>query len=179
MRELFRQIKEDWVAHGKDWTKPGFRSLAIHRYGVWRLSIRSRFVRAPFSVVYRMLFRRARNIYGIELPFQTVVGRRVIFEHQHGIVVHGSAVIGDDCVIRQGVTIGNRNLGASEAPRIGDRVNIGAGAKILGNVVIGDDCNIGANAVVLKDVPERCTAVGIPARIVTNRINDSETNASD
>ncbi|EMI24756.1 serine O-acetyltransferase [Rhodopirellula europaea] len=166
MRDVFRQIKEDWVAHGKDWTKPGFRALAIHRYGNWRQSIGNRFVKAPFSIVYRFMFRFARNRYGIELPFQVVIGRRVVFEHQHGIVVHGSAVIGDDCVIRQGVTIGNRNLGVSEAPRIGNRVNIGAGAKIIGNVVIGDDCNIGANAVVLKDVPNGSTAVGIPAKII-------------
>lgn len=78
----------------------------------------------------------------------------------------GDAVIGDDVIIRQGVTIGLRRAGVRGAPRIGNRVDIGAGAKILGSIVIGDDVVIGANAVVLKDVPPEFIAVGIPARIL-------------
>lgn len=164
---LWQQIIEDWVAHGKDWTKPGFRAVAIQRFGVWRMTIKPILLRAPLSILYRMLFRKARNTYGIELPYTVKLGRRVIIEHQSAIVIHGACEIGDDCIIRQGVTLGNRYLERPlEAPKLGKRVNVGAGAKIFGNVTIGDDANIGANAVVLKDIPAGATAVGIPAKII-------------
>ena len=163
---LFQLIKEDWIAHGKDWTKPGFRAVAIYRFGVWRMAIRLPMLRIPCSVLYRMAFRYVRNVYGIELPYSVRLGRRVVFEHQHGIVIHGRATIGDDCIIRQGVTIGNRYLAKpDEAPVLESRVNVGAGAKILGNLIIGQDASIGANAVVLQDVPPMATVVGNPAII--------------
>jgi len=130
------------------------------------MGIRPKVVRAPFSVLYRTLFRHVRNHYGIELPFSVRLGRRVIIEHQCCIIVHGNSVIGDDCIIRQGCTLGNRDLDRpDDAPRLGHRVNVGAGAKILGAVKIGDGAAIGANAVVLTDVPAGAVAVGIPARI--------------
>jgi serine O-acetyltransferase len=91
----------------------------------------------------------------------------VIFEHQGAVVIHGDSVIGDDSIIRQGVTLGNRRMDRPhDAPKLGRRVNVGAGAKILGAVSIGDDAVIGANAVVLEDVPAGALAVGVPARIV-------------
>ena len=163
---LFAQIREDWVAHGRDWTKPGFRAVAVHRLGVWRMRLPQPF-RAPMSVLYRILFRRCRNIYGIELPYSAAVGRRVVVEHQGGIVVHGNCVLGDDCIIRQGVTLGNKSLDRpADAPRLGRRVNVGAGAKILGLVHVGDDAAVGANAVVLKDVPAGRVAAGVPAKLL-------------
>jgi serine O-acetyltransferase len=131
------------------------------------MRIRPKVVRAPFSVLYRMLFRHVRNHYGIELPFTARLGRRVVIEHQCCIVIHGNCVIGDDCIIRQGCTLGNRDLDRpDEAPTLGQRVNVGAGAKILGAVKVGDGAAIGANAVVLTDVPGGAVAVGVPARIV-------------
>lgn len=158
-------IKEDWSNHGKDWTKPGFRALAVYRFGVWRTTIKSKALRAPCSLIYRFLFRRVRNGYGIELPYSAKVGRHVIIEHQGGIVVHGDAEIGDGSILRQCVTIGNRSLDMPfDAPKIGKNVNIGAGAKILGAVSIGDDAVVGANAVVVKNVAEGTTVVGIPAK---------------
>lgn len=163
----WHQIKEDWVAHGCDWTKPGFRAVIIHRFGVWRMTIKSKLIRAPFSLFYKALYRKVRNVYGIDLPYTVQLGRRVIIEHQHAIIIHGNCKIDDDCILRQGVTLGNRYLDRPwEAPKLGKRVNVGAGAKILGNVNIGDDVNIGANAVVLKDIPSKQTAVGIPAEII-------------
>jgi serine O-acetyltransferase len=164
---MLAQIKEDWVAHGRDWTKPGFRAVSAHRFGVWRMGIWPKILRAPFSVMYRIMFRRCRNVYGIELPYTVKLGRRVIVEHQGGIVIHGHAEIGDDCIIRQGCTLGNRSLEEpGAAPKLGCRVNVGAGAKLLGGIVIGDDCSIGANAVLLMDLPAGATAVGIPAKII-------------
>ncbi|MEM7726987.1 MAG: serine O-acetyltransferase [Cyanobacteria bacterium P01_A01_bin.45] len=164
---LWEQIREDWIVHGRDWTKPGFRAVAVARFGVWRMKVSPKLLRAPLSILYRMLFRKIRNGYGIELPYSVNLGQRVIVEHQGGIVIHGDCTIGDDCIIRQGVTLGNRYLDRPfDAPKLGKHVNVGAGAKIFGSVTVGDGANIGANAVVLRDVPSGATAVGIPARII-------------
>lgn len=171
---LWAQIHEDWQAHGRDWTKPGFRAVAVHRFGVWRMGIGPKLLRAPCSVLYRALFRYVRNHYGIELPYSVKLGRRVIVEHCGAIVIHGNCSLGDDCIVRQGVTLGNRTLDRPfDAPQLGARVNVGAGAKILGAVRVGDDAQIGANAVVLDDVPAGATAIGIPARIGKGAKGDS------
>ena len=173
---LWQQIKEDWDAHGRDWTKPGFRAVAVQRFGVWRMTIQPKLLRAPLSILYRALYRKSRNVYGIDLPYTVKLGRRVIIEHQGAIVIHGDCCIGDDSIIRQGVTLGNRYLDRPfDAPKLGDRVNVGAGAKILGNLTIGDDVNIGANAVVLSDILPGQTAVGIPAKIIS--VTNSPDNA--
>lgn len=171
---FWQQLKEDWIAHGRDWTKPGFRAVAIQRFGVWRMTLKPIILRAPFSIIYRSLFRKVRNTYGIELPYTVQLGRRVVIEHQSGIVIHGECSIGDDCIIRQGVTLGNRYLDRPfDAPKLGNRVNVGAGAKFC-NVTIGDDANIGANAVVLSDIPPGKTAVGIPAKIINTKPKENE-----
>jgi serine O-acetyltransferase len=128
------------------------------------MGVQPKLLRAPFSMLYRMLYRRCRNVYGIEVPYEAKIGRRVVIEHQHGIVIHGHCEIGDDCIIRQGCTLGNKTLDRPyDAPKLGKRVNVGAGAKILGAVTIGDDATVGANSVVLKDVPAGMIAVGLPA----------------
>ena len=164
---LWAQIREDYAAHGRDWTRPGFRAVAVHRFGVWRMGVRPKAMRAPFSVIYRMLHRHVRNHYGIELPYSVKVGRRVVIEHQSGIVIHGNCVIGDDCRIRQNCTLGVRDLDDLEgAPTLGRGVNLGAGAVVLGRITVGDDAFVGANAVVLKDVPAGAVTVGVPARVI-------------
>ena len=164
---LWALIREDLATHGRDWGRPGFHALAVYRFGFWRMSVRSKLLRMPLSFVHHRLYRYCRNKYGIELPHTVVIGRRLTIEHQHGIIVHGSAHLGDDCTIRQGVTLGNKTKDRPyDAPKLGHRVNVGAGAKILGAVTIGDDAQIGANAVVVKDVPAGATAVGIPARLI-------------
>jgi serine O-acetyltransferase len=173
LSELVRTVqmaREDLDAHDGEWSRPGFQALLVHRFGNWRMSIASRLVRAPFSICSRTLFAAVRNFYGIELPFSARIGRRVVFEHQHGIVVHGNSVIGDDCIIRQGVTLGIRRMDRlTEAPVLGRGVNVGAGAKILGRVYVGDNADIGANAVVLEDVPAQALAIGVPARNVSRK----------
>ena len=163
---LWQLWREDYDTHGRDATLPGFRAVAAHRFGVWRLRVRPRLVRAPLTIIYRRMYRRHRNRYGIEIPHSVTLGRRVRVEHQGGIVVHGMAVIGDDVIIRQGVTIGNRHLDRpDDVPVIGSRVNIGSGAVILGAIKVGDDVSIGSNAVVLDDVPSGSTVVGPRAAI--------------
>jgi serine O-acetyltransferase len=166
--ELFEQIKEDWVENGKDWTRPGFRALAVHRFGNWRMSVEAKVLRAPLSVLYRAAERHCRNVYGIELPYSAKVGRRVKIEHQGGIVVHGDSTIGDDCTIRQGVTLGMKNTDkAFDAPTLERGVDVGAGAVILGAIVVGEGAHVGANAVVVKDVEAFATAVGVPAKVIS------------
>lgn len=166
-RWLLQTVAEDYAAHGRDWTKPGFRAVATHRFGVWRLEIGAKLLRAPMTLVYRWAFRRCRNIYGIELPYTVKLGRRVVVEHQGGIVVHGNCEIGDDCIIRQNCTLGIRSLAAlTDAPVLEPGVSLGAGAVVLGAVRIGAGSAIGANAVVLADIPPGSVAVGIPARVV-------------
>lgn len=165
--DMLALIAQDYRAHGRDWTKPGFRALAVHRFGVWRMTVKPKVLRAPLSILYRWGFRRCRNVYGIELPYSATIGRNVIIEHQGGIVVHGCTVIGDGCTIRQNCTFGIRDKSdLSAAPVLGDGVDVGAGAVILGRVHVGDGAGIGANAVVLSDVPAGALAVGVPARIV-------------
>lgn len=168
--KFWDMVREDWIAHGKDWTLPGFRAVFVHRLGVWRMQIKTRLLRLPFSLLYNALYRKVRNTYGIELPYTVKLGRQVVFEHQGDIVIHGHCEIGDGSIIRQGVTMGLRYLEHPyDVPKLGARVNVGAGAKLFGKIVIGDDVNIGANAVVLDDVPSGATVVGIPAKIVKIR----------
>ena len=100
-----------------------------------------------------------------DFNLNATVGERLLLPHPNGIIVHARAVIGDDCMIMQQVTIGQ--LSDGPAPTIGSRVYIGAGAKILGGVIIGDGVWVGANSVVLNDVPANHTAVGVPARTIS------------
>ncbi|MGB3652854.1 MAG: serine O-acetyltransferase [Rivularia sp. (in: cyanobacteria)] len=167
---LWEQWKEDWIAHEGDWTRPGLRAVLVHRFGVWRMKFKSKWIRSPLTLIYKMMHLKVRNTYGIEIPFTVKLGRRVVVEHQGGIVISGLSAIGDDSIIRQGVTLGNRYLERPlEVPSLGKRVNVGAGAKIFGNVFIGDGASIGANAVVLCDVPPGATAVGIPAKVIDSK----------
>lgn len=168
--ELVEQIKEDWEANGRDWTRPGFRVLAVHRFGNWRMSVEPTLLRAPLSVLYRAAERHCRNVYGIELPYSAKVGRRVKIEHQGGIVIHGDSTIGDACTIRQGVTLGMKNTDkAFDAPTLERGVDVGAGAVILGAVRVGEGAQIGANAVVVKDIEAGAVAVGVPAKVIATK----------
>jgi serine O-acetyltransferase len=169
---LLAIIREDWANHDRDWTLPGFRAMAVYRLGHWHRAIRFMPFRLIVKRVHLTLYRYVRNHYGIELRYTAILGRRVRIEHQGGIVIHGYCRIGDDCVIRHGVTLGIRSPDRPfHVPVLGNGVDIGAGAKILGDVVLGDRCRIGANAVVLHDVPPSASAVGVPARILSNGRN--------
>ena len=103
-------------------------------------------------------------VTGADIPLNVKIGGGLLLPHPNGVVIHANAEIGVNCVIFQQVTIGTR--GDSKAPKIGGHVDIGAGAKIIGNIHIGNHAKIGANAVVLTDVPAGKTAVGIPASII-------------
>jgi serine O-acetyltransferase len=147
--------------------------MVVYRFGRWRYTIRWRWLRMPFSCLYKLLKPISEILTGIELPCETTLGRGFRIDHFGGIVISGDAVFGDDCVIRNGVTVGLKHTGQRGAPVLGNRVDIGAGAKLLGDIRIGDDVAIGANAVVLTDVPSNCIAVGIPARIIRRKTSET------
>ncbi len=145
----------------------GFWALQVYRFGRLRYRFQSKLIRIPLGVVHLFLAKWAEMWCGVTLGVGAQIGRRLTIEHSGAIVVHGNTVMGDDCVIRQGVTIGNRQMSDPlAAPVLGDRVNVGAGAKILGRVRIGSDVDIGANAVVVHDLPDGAVAVGVPARVI-------------
>lgn len=173
---MFDNLREDWRTYERDVTRRGLWVMVVYRFGNWRYGIRSRMLRLPFSFLYKLLKVVSEILTGIELPCEVKLGRRFRIDHFGGIVISGDAVFGDDCVIRNGVTVGLRHTGQRGAPVIGNRADIGAGAKVLGAIQIGDDVAIGANAVVITDVPSNSIAVGVPAKIKTRR--PAETAAS-
>ncbi len=161
---LLQLIHEDWVNHGRSWTRAGFHALAVYRLGAWHLR-RPKLIRYPIRLIYGLLYFVTRNLYGIELPPGTQIGRRFHIGHQSGIVVIRMAEIGDDVAIRQNVTVGLSLSSGGESPKIGNRVDIGVGAVIIGGVSIGDDAVIGPNAVVVTDVPPGGRAFAPAARV--------------
>jgi serine O-acetyltransferase len=163
---LFENIREDWHTHGRVLSRQGLWAMAVYRFGRWRYTIRWRWLRVPFSFLYKVLRVVSEVSTGIELPCEAKLGRRFRIDHFGGIVVSGDAIFGDDCIIRNGVTVGLKDTGQSGSPILGNRVDIGTGAKVLGPIRIGDDVIIGANAVVLTDVPPNSIAVGVPARVL-------------
>ena len=113
------------------------------------------------------------NIYGefflgIEIPLKVRIGRGLSIYHGYGTVVSSSAIIGDNCVLRQGITIGEKTINCNDCPTLGDRVDIGAGAVVIGRISIGNDVKIGANSVVLKSVPDGAVVAGNPAKIISH-----------
>jgi serine O-acetyltransferase len=162
---LFDLIREDWRTHERQFARQGLWVMVVYRFGRWRYGIRLRWLRLPFSIMYKFLKLASEILTGIDLPCEATLGRRFRIDHFGGIVISGDATFGDDCVIRNGVTVGLRHTGFRGAPVIGNRVDIGAGAKVLGSIHIGDDVAIGANAVVITDVPANSIAVGVPAKI--------------
>lgn len=162
---MFRNVVGDFRAHGSQWGAQGFWALLVYRFGAWRYGIRPRVLRLPFSAAYHVLYKLVQIFAGIELPCEVKIGRNFVIDHFGGIIVSGYAQFGDDCRLRPGVVIGLARVDEPCAPRFGNNVDVGAGAKVLGNITIGDNVRIGANAVVVRDVPSNSIAVGIPAVI--------------
>lgn len=167
LRSFLANVQESYHAHGRDVTKPGLQAVVSCLFGQYVHSLPRSPFRKPLVLAYRASYVWCRNIYGIEIPYTVKLGRRVVVEHQGGIVIHGQTQIGDGAIIRQGVTCGIRSMTkVNDAPVIGNGVSVGAGACLLGKVVIGDGAQIGANSVVLHNVPAGAVAVGVPARVL-------------
>lgn len=165
----FENIRADLQAHDGHWGAQGFWAMVVYRFGRWRYTVRPALLRKPLSFVYHLLFKLVQIATGIELPCETEVGRGLVIDHFGGIIVSGHARLGERCRIRQGVSIGLRHVDDVQAPTIGDDVDIGAGAKLMGPITIGDRVLIGANAVVLRDVPSDSIAIGVPAVVKPRR----------
>ena len=144
---------------------PGFHAIVFYRVAhfLWQ---------KDFFLTARIVSGVARFFTGVDIHPAARIGRRLFIDHATGLVVGETAEIGDDVTLYHGVTLGGTTTQKGKRhPTLGNRVIVGAGAKVLGPVTIGDDARIGSNAVVLKDVPQKATAVGIPARIVTAKKN--------
>lgn len=166
---MFNNLREDYAAHYSLLSSQGFWVMIVYRFGRWRYGVRPALLRKPLSFVYRLMKLASQILTGIDLPCEATVGRRFRIDHFGGIIISGDAVFGDDCVVRNGVTVGLQRTDDPGSPVIGNRVEIGAGAKVLGKIRIGDDVLIGANAVVVRDIPSNCIAVGVPARILPRK----------
>ncbi|MEM8633361.1 MAG: transferase [Pseudomonadota bacterium] len=159
-------VAEDFRAHDADLFAQGFWALFWHRFGNWRMGIKSRLIRAPLSVIYKVMFKLTEILCGISLPYTVKVGRRVTLEHFGGMILVAHT-IGSDVIIRQNTTFGISGLNdRSGRPIIGDKVELGAGAVVLGRVRVGRGAIIGANAVVVRDVPPDMIVGGVPARVI-------------
>jgi serine O-acetyltransferase len=156
-------IREDLQVNDGIW-QPGGQAVVCHRLVNWvRSEEAPRVLRRPVGLLGRVGLYVSRVVYGIELPAEVTLGRRVKVAHQSGIVIHGAAVIDDDVLIRQNVTIGLRGDDdegqPSAAPHIGKGVTLGAGAVVVGPIEVREGSWVGANAVVTQDVPAGGKAV--------------------
>jgi len=149
-------------------TYPGFHAILFHRFShrLWGMGLKW---------LARLMSHIGRWLTGIEIHPGATIGRRVFIDHGMGVVIGETAEIGDDCTLYHGVTLGGTSWNKGKRhPTLLPGVVVGAGAKILGPITIGRDARVGSNAVVVKDVPDGATAVGIPARIL-----DAESKARD
>lgn len=139
---------------------PGLHALWFHRmaHRMWR--------RPSLRLAARVLSHLNRALTGIEIHPAAQLGRRVFIDHGMGVVIGETSEVGDDVLLFHGVTLGGRSMSRGKRhPTVGNRVTIGTGARVLGPINIGDDAQIGANAVVVKDVPDDVVVVGVPGRV--------------
>lgn len=138
----------------------GLHALWFHRFNHWLWG-------HGCHLAARWLSEVARVMTGIEIHPGAQIGRRLFIDHGMGVVIGETAMVGDDVTFYQGVTLGGTGKEKGKRhPTIGDRVVVGAGAKILGNIRVGDNCRVGAGSVVLRDVPNDSTVVGVPGHII-------------
>lgn len=141
------------------------------------MGLRPRIVRQIFYPLYLVLEKAVQVLAGIELPCEVEIGKNFVIDHFGGIVISGYARFGNDCRIRTGCVVGLALVENPCAPQIGNNVDIGAGAKLLGSIRIGNNVRIGANAVVIADVPDDSVAVGVPAVVKPWRASPGRTDA--
>jgi serine O-acetyltransferase len=142
---------------------PGFHAILLHRLAHWCYG-------HGLKLIARMISQVARFLTGIEIHPGAKIGRRFFIDHGMGVVIGETAVIGDDVILYQGVTLGGTGKDRGKRhPTLGSHVVVGTGAKVLGNITIGNNVKIGAGSVVVHSVPDDSTVVGIPGRVVRTR----------
>jgi serine O-acetyltransferase len=156
-------LKEDKRTNGSV-MRPGFQAMLMYRLGRWAVGGSRRRRPALWLAIPMRLF--VRNFYGIEMYWSANIGRRFKIAHQGAIVIHALSTIGDDCMVTHGSTIGVADTWDS-GPVLGDNVNIGAGAMILGKVRVGNNVQIGPNSVVTTDIPDNSTVFPPASRVVS------------
>ena len=138
----------------------GFKAVRAYRKANW-------FYRHNMKFIARFISQNARRRTGIEIHPSATIGKNLFIDHGMGVVIGETAIIGDNCTLYQGVTLGGTGKDHGKRhPTLGDNVMIGAGAKVLGPFRVGDNSRVAAGAVVLNEVPDNATAVGVPARVV-------------
>lgn len=138
----------------------GLRAIFDYRIAHWFYTHGMRFIG-------RWISQRSRRITGVEIHPAATIGRRLVIDHGEGVVIGETAEIGDDCLIYQGATLGGTGIMQGKRhPTLGNNVMVGSGAKVLGPFKVGNNAKIAANSVVLREVPENATVVGVPGRIV-------------
>ena len=148
---------------------PGLHAALLHR-------LSHPLYKAGVPLLPRLISQFARWMTGIEIHPGAKIGRRFFIDHGMGVVIGETAEIGDDVLIYQGVTLGGTGKESGKRhPTLGNKVVVGGGAKVLGNITIGDNARIGAGSVVIHSVPENSTVVGIPGKVVRTRADASET----
>jgi len=165
-------LREDFITYECDPFNQGLWAVAVHPFGNWRMGIRSRMLRIPFSLLYKVLDKLVEWICGISLKYSVVLGRRVRIWHSGGMVL-GALSIGDDVHIRQNTTFGVKRRGDPRwlKPVIGDRCDIGAGAVIVGSIEVGHDSVIGANVVLAQSVPPNSVVIA-PKPHIFQRVSE-------
>jgi serine O-acetyltransferase len=174
---MFSKMREDIQAVLAD--DPAARSawqvalLYSGLHAIWAYRFAHALHRRGFVFLARFVSQVARWLTGVEIHPAAVIGRRFFIDHGMGVIIGETAVIGDDVLLYQGVTLGGTGKESGKRhPTLGDKVVVGAGAKVLGNIRIGSHTRIGANSVVLHDVPPYSTVVGIPGKVVRRRKGD-------
>ena len=171
MPHLFSLIRED-VANVMDHDPAAKSRLEVFLcyaglHAVWFYRINHWFWNHEFLLLARWLSQMARWLTGIEIHPGAKIGRRLFIDHGMGVVIGETSIVGDDVTLYQGVTLGGTGKEHGKRhPTLEENVVVGGGAKILGNITIGKNCRIGAGSVVLRDVPEDSTVVGVPGHIV-------------
>lgn len=149
---------------------PGLHALIAYRFA-------HRLYKWNIPLIPRMISYLTRIITGIEIHPAAKIGRRFFIDHGEGVVIGETTVIGDDVLIYQQVTLGGTGKESGKRhPTLGNKVIVGAGAKVLGNITIGDNVRIGAGSVVIEDVPPHSTVVGVPGRIAHRAMIDEQGN---
>lgn len=147
----------------------GTWATVVYRMGQWIYEKRRPPHFIPLKLAYQLVSKAIEVTCGISVPASVKIGPGLYIGHFGEIIIHSDAVIGERFSIGQGCTIGTRGQGGSDVPVIGDNVYLGVGSKVLGGIRIGDNVAVGANAVVVKDVPDDCIAVGVPAKVLPRK----------